>query len=220
MLIEFKNRKLNISKLLSYGFAEYNDCYVYSADLLDGQMKMNVSVSKDGKTNTEVVDSNSGEEYVLHLVQSATGSFVGQVKAEYEDVLEQICSKCYDIEIFKSKQAKSVIDYVKDKYGDEPEYLWKKFPDNAIVRRKDNKKWYIALLTVSSRKLGFDSDEMIEILDLRMKPEDVETMVDSKKYFPGYHMNKKHWITICLDETVSFDEICSKIDDSYNLAIK
>ena len=122
--------------------------------------------------------------------------------------------------MFKSEQAKSVITYVRNTYGDELEYLWKKFPDNAVVRRKDNQKWYAALLTVSRRKLGIDSDEMIEILDLRMKPEDIETIVDNKKYFPGYHMNKKHWITICLDGTLLIEEICSKIDDSYKLALK
>ena len=114
----------------------------------------------------------------------------------------------------------NIIEYVRKKYGDELEFLWEKFPDNAIWRRKDNKKWYGALLTVSKRKLGIDSDEIIEIIDLRMKPEDIEKRVDMKKYFPGYHMNKKHWITICLDKTVPYEEICSRIDESYVLAVK
>lgn len=52
--------------------------------------------------------------------------------------------------------------------------MWKKFPDNTVVRRKDNKKWYAAILTVSRRKLGFDSNEMVEILDLKMTSEDIE----------------------------------------------
>ena len=38
-------------------------------------------------------------------------------------------------------------------YCDELEFLWQKFPDNAVWRRKDNKKWYGALLTVSKEKL-------------------------------------------------------------------
>ena len=114
----------------------------------------------------------------------------------------------------------NIIEYVRKKYGDELEFLWEKFPDNAIWRRKDNKKWYGALLTVSKRKLGIDSDEIIEIIDLRMKPEDIEAKADKLKYFRGYHMNKKHWITICLDDTVSVEEIQQGIDESYTLAIK
>ncbi len=181
---------------------------------------MTVVVSFDGKVSAEVIDKSTGEEYILHRVPSAAGSFVGQVKAEYEAVLDEISVKCFASEVFKSEQAKGVIAYVKDTYDDELEYLWQKFPDNAVVRRKDNQKWYAAILTVSRRKLGFDSDEMVEILDLRIKPENMESTVDNIKYFPGYHMNKKHWITVCLDGTVAMDEIFRRTDESYALAKK
>ena len=220
MEIIFKNRKLNIEKLLSFGFEETGSSYVYYTDLVDGQMRLTVKIDTDGKIDTEVIDNDSGDEYVLHRVEDVVGSFVGQVKNEYESVLEEISKQCFDSEIFKSKQAKEIISYVRNTYGDELKYLWQKFPDNAVVRRKDNKKWYAALLTVSRRKLGFDSDEKIEILDLRMTPEDIENTVDSTKILPGYHMNKKHWITICLDGSISLDEIYRKIDESYLLANK
>lgn len=216
----FKKRKLNTEKVLSFGFERTDSGYVYHANLVDGQMKLTVKIDTEGKIYTDVVDINSGDEYVLHRVAGAAGSFVGQVRTEYEAILEEISAKCFDPEVFKSEQAKEVIAYVREKYGDELEYLWKKFPDNAVVRRKDNKKWYAAILTVSRRKLGFDSDEMVEILDLRINPEKMESTVDNKRYFPGYHMNKKHWFTICLDGTVSIKEIFTRIDDSYILARK
>lgn len=100
------------------------------------------------------------------------------------------------------------------------EYLWEKFPDNAVWRRKDNQKWYGALLTVSRRKLGCSSDEVVEIIDLRGTPEELEEFVDGQHYFPGWHMNKKHWYTIILDGSVPSDEICQRIDESYALAKK
>lgn len=167
-----------------------------------------------------ITDNSSGEEYVLHRVTGAAGTFVGRVKSEYEAVLEGIAAKCFDPDVFKSEQAKAVIAYMGDTYGDEPEFLWQKFPDNAVVRRKDNRKWYAAILTVSRRKLGSDSDALVEILDLRIKPEELEHTIDNIKYFPGYHMNKKHWYTICLDGSVSIEEIDRRIDESYFLAKK
>lgn len=218
--VEFKRRKVNTDKLLSFGFKATCNGYVYCTELVDGQMKLNVKINAEGKLYTEIIDNNSGEEYVLHRVAGAAGSFVGRVKNEYETILEEISAKCFDLDVFKSDQAKAVIAYVKDTYGDELEYLWQKFPDNAVVRRKDNKKWYAAILTVSRRKLGFDSDEMVEILDLRINPDEMESTVDNIRYFPGYHMNKKHWYTICLDGTVGMDEICCRIDESYKLAKK
>lgn len=218
--ITFKKRKLNIEKLLSFGFIHTDGGYVYHTDLVDGQMKLTVKTEADGKIYTKVTDKASGDEYVLHRVAGAVGSFVGGVRTEYEAVLEEISAKCFDAEVFKSEQAKEVIAYVREKYGDELEYLWQKFPDNAIVRRCDNRKWYAAILTVSRKKLGLNSEEMVEILDLRLRPEEMEKTVDNIKYFPGYHMNKKHWITLCLDGTVPTKEIFARIDDSYKLAIK
>lgn len=214
----FKIRKPNIQKLLSFGFEQTGNKLVYVCNLLDEQFQLTVTVSQNEKVYTSVTDNISGEEYVLHRVPSAEGSFVGQVKTEYEAVLEEIASKCFEPDVFKSEQAKAVIAYIRETYGDELEFLWQKFPDNAVVRRKDNKKWYAAILTVSRRKLGFDSDEKVEILDLRMKPEDIEITVDGIKYLPGYHMNKKHWITICLDGTVNTYDIYIKIENSYKLA--
>lgn len=215
----FKNRKLNIEKLLSFGFQNADSGYVYHADLADGQMKLTVVIDTDEKVYTKITDNDSGDEYVLHRVSGTAGSFVGQVKSEYEAVLDEISNKCFIPDVFKSDQAKEIINYIKKTYGDEPEYLWQRFSDNAAVRRKDNKKWYAVLLTVSQRKLGFDSDDKVEILDLRMKPEDLEKKVDGVKFLPGYHMNKKHWITICLDGAVSTQEIYALINESYALAI-
>lgn len=216
----FKNRKLNIEKLLSFGFKNIDNRYVYHADLIDGKMKLTVVIDTNEKMHTQITDNDSGDEYVLHRVAGASGSFVGQVKSEYEAVLDEISNKCFIPDVFKSKQAKEIIAYVRKTYGDEPEYLWQKFPDNAVVRRKDNKKWYAALLTVSQRKLGFDSDEKVEVIDLRMTPEDIEKKVDGIKFLPGYHMNKKHWITICLDGALLTQEIYTLISESYALAIK
>ena len=217
---EFKNRKLNIEKLLSFGFQKVNHRYIYHSTLAQSQLELTVTIEGEGTIHTSVIDISSGEEYVLHRVASAAGAFVGQVKYEYETVLKEISEKCFEPDVFKSEQAKAVIAYLRDTYSSELEYLWKKFPDNAVVRRSDNQKWYAAFLTVSRRKLGLPSDETAEILDLRIKPEELEGTIDHIRFFPGYHMNKKHWVTICLDGSVPLKEICRRVDESYTLAQK
>lgn len=37
---------------------------------------------------------------------------------------------------------------------------------------------------------------------------------------PGYHLSKKHWNTVILDETIPTEVILGMIDDSYSLVIK
>jgi predicted DNA-binding protein (MmcQ/YjbR family) len=36
---------------------------------------------------------------------------------------------------------------------------------------------------------------------------------------PGYHMNKRHWNTVLVDETMPDEEIRQMIDSSYNLVV-
>lgn len=215
----FRRRTIDIQKAILFGFVQSNSNYIYETDILDGSFLLQIVITPDGNIDTKLTEKAIGDEYVLYKT-NATGSFVGEVRKAIEAILKQVADQCYNTEIFKSAQAKEIICYVREKYGDELEFLWEKFPDNAIWRRKDNEKWYGALLTVKASKLGLDDDKLIEILDLRIKTEDIEATVDNKCFFPGYHMNKKHWYTLLLDSSTPIEEICRRIDESYLLAKK
>mgnify|MGYP003622280154 CR=1 FL=1 len=66
---------------------------------------------------------------------------------------------------------------------------------------------------------GLKEEGIVEIIDLRIKPENLAELIDNQMYFPGYHMNKKHWFTICLDGSVPLEEIFRHIDSSYIPAV-
>ena len=216
----FKNKKANPARLLSFGFSQRHEAYVYSCALLGGQFQLTVTVGAKGQVSTDLIDLPSGEHYVLHHIAGASGAFVGAVREEYDSVLATIASACFEPDVFKSEGARQIIEYVRLKYHTELEFLWQRFPDNAICRRADSGKWYAALLTVQKKKLGLSGEGSLEVVDLRGKPEDVALWVEGKKYLPGYHMNKKHWFTICLDGSVAMDEIFCRIDESFALALK
>lgn len=214
----FKNKTPNFNKLLQYGFQSADGKYAYSTDILDGEFKLTVTIDGNGAVETELLDVSAQDVYTLHLVATAVGAYVGRVRAEYEAVLQDISDKCFEKDVFKQDYSRQVIRFASETYGDEPEYLWDKFPECAVLRRKDNNKWYALLITVARNKLGFDSNEIAEVLDLRFDPTELPLKVDGKKYFLGYHMNKKHWITIILDGSVPIDEIFDYIKQSYLLA--
>ena len=60
----------------------------------------------------------------------------------------------------------------------------------------------------------------VEIIDLRASKEDVPELIKQDNIYPGWHMNKKSWITIILDGSMNTEEIVKYIDESYNLAKK
>ncbi len=210
------NKKPNYAKLAENGFVARDGGLAFSADITDGAFRLDIFVSDSGKTELKVIDSDSGEEYALAFNANAVGSFVGAVRAECEQILGDIVEKCFEPDIFKSEYARLVIDRIWAKYGARAEYLWEKFPNNAVFREASTNKWFAALLTVERHKLGIDGGGSVEIIDLKAAPEQVAELVDGKRYLAGYHMNKKHWYTICLDGSVPIEEIYSCIDNSYS----
>lgn len=216
----FKFSSANVAKLKRYGFAEVNDAYQFETTIVDGQFKLFVYVTQNGEISAKVIDAQSQDEYVLHLIESSVGAYVGKVRTEFEQVLTDIKNKCFEKDVFKSKQAKEVIEYIRTKYGAELEFLWEKFSANAIWRRADNNKWFGILMVLPKKKLGLNSDEIADVIDLRIDPAIIKTTVDNERYFAGYHMNKKSWFTIILNNGVTTQTICEWIDKSYVLALK
>lgn len=222
---QFGNTRPNAERLLQYGFKEQDGSFILRRGIVAGQLILTVKISGDGKTETEVRDS-FGEEYRVHLSEKASGSFVGAVRAECEQILGEIGERCFDEEKFRFPQSLEIVGYARKRYGDEPEFLWKGTPGNAVLRRKSSGKWYAALLTVKRSRLAFadkaDScgDEEVEVIDLHGEPKSVSALTDGKRFLPGYHMNKKSWFTVVLDRSVKTEEIYHLLDESYRLAEK
>ena len=109
-----------------------------------------------------------------------------------------------------------LFDYVKKKYKAEPEYLWMRFPDYAIFRHTDNGKWFGLVMDIPRRKLGMDGDESVNILNVKLSdPLLVNMLIQQPGYFRGYHISRGNWISILLDGSVPFDEICQWLHESY-----
>lgn len=218
--ITIKNKRIAENKLIPYGFVKTAQGYAYTELISDGQFELKLLATQDGALYSELTEIAVGDEYFLHLVPEAQGEFVGKVKSAYAAALQRFTEACCETDVFQSEQAHAIIGYVRETYGDELQYLWAKFPENAVFRRKDNACWYGALLVLSRRKLGFDSDETVNIIDLRIRPESAADTVDGKRYLRGYHMNKNSWFTIVLDGSVPTEEIFRRIDESFHLADK
>ena len=213
-----KDRKIDFKKLEEFGFELIDNSYYYYTSLLKNQFKMSVKISLDNSIFTEIIDTETNEPYILHLLEMKRSGYSEKVYKAYSEILAKIQKECFEDEIFKANYTKEIVAYIKNKYGDKLEFLWEKSPKNAVVRRKSSKKWYAVILTVSKRKLNLDCDEIIEVINLHNIAEEMKKLIDNKKYFPAYHMNKKYWCTICLDGTVELEEIYKLIDISYELA--
>lgn len=114
-------------------------------------------------------------------------------------------------------QKEEIYKYVKKLYGTEPEHLWERSPSDAVLRHAVNKKWYAVIMSVSKDKLGLDGSNMIDIINVKCVPDMIGSLIQSKGFLPGYHMNKTNWMTILLDGTVSEAKVLDFLDMSYDL---
>ena len=213
----FNNSNVDFNKLLDFGFNYDKNKYLFQKEILNNQFTLNICVDKNGTVSTNIIDNTTNEEYILHLMEDVGGEFVGNVRREYYKVLTDIKERCFETHIFKSSQSKAVIEYIKNQYGDELEFLWPKFPNNAIWRRKDNQKWYSLIISLPRNKLKQAGDGIVEIIDVRITEDDLK-LIDNKSILEAYHMNKNHWITLIMDNSLDNAFVFNLIDKSYILA--
>ncbi len=113
-----------------------------------------------------------------------------------------------------------IFEYVAEKFGVLPEYLWTKYPNYAVLRRWDTGKWFVVIMNISKNELGMDSLDNVDIMNVKCDPIMIGSLRMQKGFFPAYHMNKDNWITILLDGTVSSETILEMVNMSYELVGK
>ena len=92
------------------------------------------------------------------------------------------------------------LEYCINTYGTSPDYPFDEDFETAVLRHADNRKWYAIVMKVSRRKFGFDSDEVIDVVNLKLPTEMFGSFGAADGVYPAYHMNKLHWISVVLSD--------------------
>ena len=67
---------------------------------------------------------------------------------------------------------------------------------------------------------ALSSVEDFSTINLKVDPEQgVELREKYTAVKPGYHMNKKHWVTVTLDGSIGDKMVLQWIDNSYDLVV-
>ena len=92
------------------------------------------------------------------------------------------------------------LSYCLSTYGTSPDYPFEEDFVTAVLRHANNRKWYAIVMRVSRRKFGFDSDEIIDVVNLKLPTEMFGSFGADDGVYPAYHMNKLHWISVLLPD--------------------
>ena len=213
----FKSYQFNQEKARVYGFLENGGIWTYSFQILDGDFVMTVSITMDN-VSFQVIDQETGDHYPQVHMESMRGTFVGSVREACLEILCQIRKACFDAQDFICSQTKRIMAQVQEKYGDQLEYLWEKSPDTAVLRHEDSKKWYAVLMRIPWDRLDKEREGLVEAVNL--KHDQVAELLSHKGIYPAFHMNKRYWISLTLDDSLSDDDVLDLLEISWNLTLK
>ena len=209
----FKNYQLKEDSLIDYGFVYHDGIYEYHQLIYNCEFELIISI-KNSVMDGKLIDRDFNDEYKQIDSELASG-FINELRNVVEEVLLDIREHCYYKLDFIFKQSNIVANYIKEKYHVKPEYLWKSAPGFGVFRNPNNNKWFGIIMNIAKNKIVGQDDKEIEVLNLMLQDK-VASYLNTKNFYPAYHMNKKSWISVILDESLSNEEIFNLIDISFH----
>ena len=110
--------------------------------------------------------------------------------------------------------------YLADTYSTQGEYLFTKDPSFLVFRHSGNKKWFSVIMDIPRKNLGLTGAGETQVVNLKCDTRLIGSFREEPGIFPGWHMNKAHWISVALDGTVEDEKIKFLVDMSYGLTKK
>ena len=214
----FEKAVIDLSKLKAYGFRHEGDSYLYDRLFMNGDFRAVIRINAKGKVSGEVYDTASESVYLPLRVEEMSVGFAGQVRAEYIGILEDIKAHCCKFNLFVFGQTNRISEKIFEVYGDRPDFPWEKYSDCGVFRNPQTDKWYALVMNIDRSKLDKTKKGAVEVINLKLNEDEILHLHKKKGYYPAYHMNKKSWITLVLDDTLKDDEVLLHIEESYGFS--
>ena len=215
-ILNVEKYNLTEEQLTKFGFLRDSVGLYLNKDILNNEFRVEIRVVEE-TFEIEVYDNNFNEIYSLFSVDSAAGELVTNVRNEVELILKEI------LELSDNSEAiyNEIIKYIKKKYSST---MVKPFKSNPNIKAfvTDKNKWYALILDVEYNKLNKDSsiESKVKIINLKHNTDHIPKIINERNIFLSYHMSKKHWISVVIDNNMDLNYLTQIIDISYNLVNK
>ena len=110
--------------------------------------------------------------------------------------------------------------YLTDTYSSGGEHLFARYPGFLVFRHNRNRKWFAVIMDIPRKNLGLPGEGGTSVVNLKCDTRLIGSFREEPGIFPGWHMNKAHWISVALDGTVEDEKIKFLVDMSYELTKK
>lgn len=201
--------------LEKYGFSKEKDYYFYQKKMKQDSFLIRIFINDSVKV--KVFDMDLGEEYTGFRIENYLGEFASIIREEVEEILIDIRNHCFVMKNFVSDQANRISQMIFEKFGNHPVFEWEQYPDFGVFKHSESKKWYALIMNLERSKIT-DGSGSFDIINVKLDSSRIPDLLVKDGFYPAYHMNKKNWISISLDDSLSDIEIMSYIHESYQFA--
>lgn len=201
----FRKRQIQLDRLVPFGFVPQQDgSFVYLADIMDGVFTVQVIINAKGQLSSRVIDNDMEEDYLAVYLEKMVPSYVRQVQTAYQGILEEISEACCIYLPFHSSQMNRLNQRLMDKFCDSLDQPFESYSDTYSYRVGG--KWYALVFSLALKKLegiaeGY-KNKTAEVINLKVKPHELGVLLSQEGIYPAYHMSKKSWISIILDDSL------------------
>lgn len=112
--------------------------------------------------------------------------------------------------------AEHVFAEIARQYGALPDYPWKN--TEACVFRHASRKWFCLYMLVKNEQLGRQGDALVDVVNVKARPEMIGSLRTIPGVLPAYHMNKEHWLSLVLAE-IDEDTFWQLVSESHLLTL-
>ena len=206
---------IDCKRAIAYGFSRTEAGLELKKELPGvGLYAVFVIAGKSFEVN--VFDADTDEEYLpFNVLDNITG-FVTGIREQVDNLVQEIKEKC----LLNSNMKLRLMEYCERKFGTEPEAPWEDSPDAYTFKTAKRNKWYALFMTIPYKSLGLVAKGTLDVVNIKLPPEKVLDLIDRVHFYPAYHMNKKHWITIVLNKEVDEPLVQQLLEESYGLVEK
>ena len=107
--------------------------------------------------------------------------------------------------------------YMKQKYGVVPELLPFSHEDYSIYRHTRTGRWFAVFIVKERREFGLPGNGNAEIVCFKIRDKMLaDVLARQPGYLRGYPSRKWKWLSAILDDTVPLEDICRRLDESYD----
>lgn len=204
---------LSQATLAEWGFENGQARHV----LIEGEFELGMTLA-DQELELVVYDLAMEEPYTLFEVASASGPLVTALRQQVDDILNRILGQ----QIQGNPLVEGLVEHVKATYEVAPAHPFKRHPEIIGFKVPEVDKLFGIILPVDYCQIDKASSrtDQVLVLNLKGKPDHIVERIDNDRYFPAYHMNKKHWFSLLLDAQTDWEQLIRLLAESYSLVKK